>query len=119
MVSQQRPADNLPDEPAPSDAPTDGQPGDEGQPRQDQPPQADLLRFIGVGTEFFMTFAILLAAGLLLDVHLGTLPGLTIAGAAAGFALALCRLVGQARQINRRKHARRDRPAQRPEEPSP
>jgi len=118
MVSQQRPADNLPDEPVPSDAPTDGQPGDEGQPRQDQPPQADLLRYVGMGTEFFLTFAIFLGAGLLLDLHLGTLPGLTIAGAAVGFALAMYRLVSQARQINRRAQARPGETGQRPGEPS-
>jgi len=77
-----------------------------------------MLRYIGVGTEFFLTFAILLAAGVLLDIHLGTLPGLTIAGAAAGFALATYRLVRQARQINRDAQAQPGSRGQRPGESS-
>ena len=59
--------------------------------------RGNLMRFAIVGVEFILTFALPMVGGLLLDFRLGTIPGFTLLGGAAGFALGLYRLIRQAR----------------------
>lgn len=67
-----------------------------------------MLRYVSVGTEFIVTFGILLAGGIWADMRLDTLPGFALLGAAVGFALGLYRLVKQAREIQRLDRKRQD-----------
>jgi len=64
-------------------------------------------RYTSAGLEFILTFGLLTAAGWALDRRLGTLPMLTIAGSAGGFALASYRLIRQGLEIHRRWTQRR------------
>ena len=64
------------------------------------------MRMVGIGTEFGVTFALFVLAGVWLDRRSGrSIPVFTLLGAAAGFALAMYRLVQQAR-----RYQRNDRP---------
>ena len=61
------------------------------------------LRMAGTGTEFGVTFAMFVLAGVWLDRRCGwRFPVCTLLGAAAGFALAMYRLVQQARRYQRK-----------------
>ena len=61
------------------------------------------MRMAGIGTEFGVTFALFVVAGVLLDRRSGRrFPVFTLLGAAAGFALAMYRLVQQARRYQRK-----------------
>ena len=61
------------------------------------------VRYVTAGFEFIATFGLPLAGGLLLDRHLGTLPGYTIFGGCIGFAVGLKRLIGKGREIIRQR----------------
>ncbi len=61
----------------------------------------DLWRYVGVGLEFTLTFGAFLTGGLLIDLHLGTTPGMTVLGAAVGFGAATYRLARQALEAQR------------------
>ena len=66
------------------------------------------LRYVGIGTEFFLTFALLVVGGLMLDLRLKSLPSFTILGAAIGFTVGLYRLVKQGREILRQDRRGRE-----------
>jgi hypothetical protein len=66
---------------------------DQPDPRSARRPDASGGRFAAAGIEFALLLGLGTAGGYALDAWLGTLPGLTLAGLAAGFAVALWRLV--------------------------
>jgi len=64
-------------------------------------PRRNLRLFSTAGLEFAGTILAFLGGGYLLDRKLGTVPAFMIWGGAAGFALALRRLLRQAREARR------------------
>jgi F0F1-type ATP synthase assembly protein I len=68
----------------------------------------NLVRYAAVGVEFTATFLIPLGLGFWLDSKFGTRPGFTLLGGAIGFAVALKRLIGQGRRIDRDQQHRSD-----------
>lgn len=60
-------------------------------------PEASGGRFAAAGIEFALLLGLGTAGGYALDAWLGTSPGLLLAGLAAGFALAMWRLVRSVR----------------------
>ena len=61
----------------------------------------NLRRYAMAGTEFSVTFLLMLLGGLWLDYRKDSMPAYTLTGGVVGFAAALYRLVRQARQIQR------------------
>ena len=59
------------------------------------------LRYTTIGTEFTVTVALLAGGGLWLDRRIGTTPAFTLVGLVLGFAIALVRLIRQARAAQR------------------
>ena len=73
----------------------------------------EMLRFVTMGMEFFVTFGIFLAAGILLDrpAHGGVVW--TLVGMVVGFCAAFYRLLRAASQYNR-QYKKDDRPPRKP-----
>ena len=69
----------------------------------------DWLRYATVGTEFGLTFILMLGLGYWLDIRDGeSLPGYMLTLGALGFAVAMYRLVRQAQQIRRQSAPDKD-----------
>jgi F0F1-type ATP synthase assembly protein I len=61
-----------------------------------------MMRYASTGTEFIVTFGLLLLGGVLLDRHYHTEPLCTLIGMLAGFGLGLYRMIGDYRRQERR-----------------
>ncbi len=79
-----------------------------GEAMAEQREPRSLTRYASVGVEFTITFLIPLGLGFWLDSKAGTRPGFTLLGGAIGFAIALRRLIGQGRRIDRDQHRHKD-----------
>lgn len=72
----------------------------------------DIWQYTALGTEFVITFGLIVAGGYWLDRRLGMLPVWTLIAAGLGFAGAMYRLVRSARDLDRRAQEK-ERPADR------
>jgi F0F1-type ATP synthase assembly protein I len=70
-------------------------PGDSGR---------DGWRYCTVGLEFTLTFLLLLAGGIWLDMRSGTMPAYTLLGGGLGFGSGLYRLLRSVHEIRRAAH---------------
>jgi F0F1-type ATP synthase assembly protein I len=64
----------------------------------------ELLKYLGAGLEFIITFGLFLGGGLALDWRIGSFPGFTLVGMVFGFVAAIYRLVKQGKEMNRPGH---------------